>query len=153
MIHTDRRLLPSLLSVGVLSLALLGLSGCLPLGSNGSPARGEVLLFYVENRTDRPVHLQVIADQEHLFAVDLEAATITATSGEGRELPPTDGYRGKEIKVIVKRLPEVLEVREVLRELRARFSLAGLPPRGGFGYRIVVSGNGIEFFADYVPIR
>ena len=129
----------------VLLLLLLGLGvgvgvgGCFPLGASG----GRDLVFYVENRTERPVHLQVIADREHLFAVDLEAAPS----------PVSSGVPGREVRVRVERFPRELEVREVLRELRARFSLEEHPLPPGFGYRIVVSEQGIELFADYIPAR
>ncbi|GEM_PF-4419561 len=130
---------------GVWSVVLLlfglgvGVRGCFPFEGSG----GADLVFYVENRSAEPVHLQVIADREHLFAVDLEAAPSPASSG----------VPGLEVRVRVERFPRELEVREVLRELRARFSLEEHPLPPGYGYRIVVSEQGIELFANYATTR
>jgi len=143
--------------VGIVCAMLLGLGGCLPLsGTPASPGGAEVLLFYVENRTDRPAHLQVLGDQDLLFSVDLEAASVVGPSGgsAGRELPPGRRiYPGREIKVPVLRYPRRLEVHETLRDWVKTLSLQGLRAQGGVGHRIVVSSDGIEIHSDYVPVR
>ena len=161
MMDVDRRLsqAPCRRGAGlglVVLLLLLGLGGCLPLGGpSPSSARGEVLLFYVENRTDQPAHLQAFGDQDLLFSVDLEAAPAVVPSGgsEGRELPPGGTYPGREIKVPVLRYPRRLEVRETLRDWVKTLSLRGLRAQGGVGYRIVISESGLEIYSDYVPVR
>lgn len=109
----------------------------------------EIKLFQVVNKTGARIKVRVSVDGKALFARRMEAP---AADPSGVVHPDGGSSATLTLKVPIKKAARRLTVRESLLLKKAKtISIAGGPTKGGAGFQIVITKDGIAVTQDYYP--